>query len=269
MTPSPMLRSITARRSFSSASACSERRADSSAATASSCWRSVSAAWRRSSSSRPTNTEYVRYAKYTGITARMALHSWPRTTTTAAAAPAVPTTVKLAALQRKSSRQILRSVCRVDKAIAAATRPVLRTKYVAVVPTSGLASPPKSEGVSCPPSDRYATPVAAIVTAAAATLNAVRYSGYGRLTLIVHCVQAPAIATRSAAPGPSNRSAVRFAPNETESVDPLESGIGRLTFHIDVRHDASTSAEKSPIGGHWRGAYHTAAHAPAIMTAMT
>ena len=92
-----------------------------------------------------------------------------------------------------------------------------------------------------------------MVTASAATLNAVRYNGYARLTLTVHCVQAPAQATTSAAPGPSRSSAMRFAASDTESVEPLESGIGRFTFHIEVRHDASTSAAKTPGGGHDRG----------------
>src|SRR6185295_7211905 len=111
--------------------------------------------------------------------------------TTAAPAPALPATMKLATLQRKSSRQIFGSDCRVDSAIAVATRPVLTTKYAAMAPTRGLATASKSTGATRPPSVVYAHPVTAMVIASAATLNAVRYSGYERLTLNVHCVHAP------------------------------------------------------------------------------
>ena len=67
--------------------------------------------------------------------------------------------------------------------------------------------------------------------ASAAMLKTVRYSGYGCLTLNVHCVQTPATATSTAARGPSSSSAIRSAAYDTDSVEPLASGIGRLTFH--------------------------------------
>jgi hypothetical protein len=118
--------------------------------------------------------------------------------TTAAPAPAVPATTKLATLQRKSSRQILAGDCRVDSAIAMATRPVLTTKYAAIAPTRGPATASRSSGATRPPRAVYAAPVTAIVIDAAATLNAVRYRGYDRLTLNVHWAHAPASATRSA-----------------------------------------------------------------------
>ena len=82
--------------------------------------------------------------------------------------------------------------------MAVATRPVLTTKYAVIAPTSGPAMASKSSGATRPPSAVYAAPVTAIVIASAATLNAVRYAGYERLTLNVHCVHAPASATSSA-----------------------------------------------------------------------
>ena len=72
--------------------------------------------------------------------------------TTAASAPAVPATMKLAALHRKSSRQTRQADRPVDSAIATATRPVFRQKYVAMAPTSGFTSDATSNGPDVPPS---------------------------------------------------------------------------------------------------------------------
>ena len=80
--------------------------------------------------------------------------------------------------------------------------------------------------------------------ASAAMLNTVRYAGYGRLTLTVHCSQAPATATTIAASGPRSRSVIRSAAYDTDSVEPLASGMGRLTFHIEVRQPATKSVRK-------------------------
>ena len=73
-------------------------------------------------------------------------------------------------------------------------------------------------------------------------LKMVRYGGYGRLTLNVHCVQAPATVTTMAWCGPSSMRAMRLAAQATESVEPLLVWRGRLTFHADVMHESATSA---------------------------
>ena len=119
--------------------------------------------------------------------------------------------MKLAPLHRKSSNHTCANVRFDVRAIAAATSPVFTTKYVAIVPTRGLASGDTSTGAEGPPSHAYTTPLTAIVTASAATLKIVRYHGYGRLILTVHCVQTPAAATRTAARGPSSSSVIRSA----------------------------------------------------------
>src|SRR5436190_14794632 len=101
----------------------------------------------------------------------------PRPITTAATAPAPPATMKLAPLQRKSSRQTIHTGRPVDRPMAPATSPVLTKKYVAMAVTSGLDKPEKSTGPTGPPSHSYDQPAAAIVITSAAMLNAVRYSG--------------------------------------------------------------------------------------------
>src|SRR3954462_9323550 len=111
---------------------------------------------------------------------------------TAAAAPAVPATMKLAPLQEKSSNQTCHTRRSDVAAMAPAISPVLTTKYVAIAPTRGLARPANSPGASWPPSQRYTAPVATIVSASAAMLKVVRYHGYERFTRTVHCVQTPA-----------------------------------------------------------------------------
>ena len=75
-------------------------------------------------------------------------------------------------------------------------------------------------------------------------LKIVRYSGYALLDLTVHCVQTPATAIRAAARGPSSRSAIRFAAYNTDSVEPLASGIGRLTFQSEVRQDVTSRTRR-------------------------
>src|SRR5689334_19481594 len=101
----------------------------------------------------------------------IAIQCSPRFTTTAAAAPALPATMKLLPLHRKSSRHTVENERPLESAIAPAIRPVLTKKYVATAPTSGRASGTRSLGAGGPPSDAYAAPVAAIVTASAAALN--------------------------------------------------------------------------------------------------
>ena len=80
------------------------------------------------------------------------------------------------------------------------------------------------------------------MSASTATLNTVRYSGYRRLTLYVHCVQAPTTPITSAWPGPSRSSAIKFAAYDADKVAPLASEIGRFTFHADVTQVRRTSA---------------------------
>src|SRR5436190_22523531 len=101
----------------------------------------------------------------------------PRPITTAATAPAPPATIKLAQLQRKSSRQTAHTGRPVDRPMAPATRPVLTKKYVAMAATSGCDKPEKLSGATGPPSHWYDKPAAAIVMASAAILNTVRYTG--------------------------------------------------------------------------------------------
>src|SRR5512140_2909952 len=95
---------------------------------------------------------------------------------TAATAPEVPATTKLEALQANSSRQTLHAERPVDSAIAVAMSPVLTMKYVAIAMTSGPVVL-TSNGPKLPPRTRYTPPVAAIVSASAAVLKTVRYSG--------------------------------------------------------------------------------------------
>ena len=53
----------------------------------------------------------------------------------------------------------------------------------------------------------------------------------------VHCAHTPTTAMTIACCGPSNRSAVRSAAYDTDSVDPLLSDPGKLTFQVDVMHE--------------------------------
>src|SRR5437773_2881842 len=163
----------------------------------------------------------------------------PRWIAMAAIAPAAAATTKLGTLHRKSSCHTCQMGCRFDRAITPAIRPVLTKKYVAMAPTSGFGSVSKSSGPVAPPSEMYANPAAIIVSASAAMLNTVRYQGDGSLTLNVHCVHAPATAMRTAGCGPSSTSDMSSAACETDKVDPLATEIGRLTFHVDLRHDAA------------------------------
>ena len=72
--------------------------------------------------------------------------------TIAATAPAVPATMNVTPLHKKSSRQTVTIPRSVDEAIAPATRPVSNTKYVATAPTSGFANAAISKGPVDPPS---------------------------------------------------------------------------------------------------------------------
>src|SRR5215208_5504077 len=101
-----------------------------------------------------------------GASSTTAFQCSPRWTTIAASAPAAPATMKLDALQRKSSRQVAMNVRLVDKEIAAATRLVLTRKYAAIAMTSGLPNTAvTSVGEAWPPSPVYTAPVATIVIA--------------------------------------------------------------------------------------------------------
>src|SRR5436190_6274490 len=144
--------------------------------------------------------------------------------------------MKLAPLHTKSWRHVDRNGRLVDNAIAPAMRLVLNKKYVAMAPTSGFGGAKKSNGATVPPSHRYTAPVAPIVITAAEALKIVRYIGYGCLTLYVHCVKTPATAIRTASCGPRRSSDIRFAAYDTDSVAPLATVIGKLTFHVDVTH---------------------------------
>ena len=84
--------------------------------------------------------------------------------------------------------------------------------------------------------------------ASAAALKTVRYSGYGCLTCTVHCAMTPAMAMTIARRGPSSRSAIRSAAYDTDSVEPLESAIGSVTFQVDVTQpsDEQRGEERGP-----------------------
>src|SRR5437667_4391322 len=187
----------------------------------------------------------------------------------AAMAPAVPATMKLGPLQRKPSRQISHADCRIDIAIAPATRPVLRKKYVEIAPTSGLDSVANESDPARPPNAMYTSPVAAIVNASAAMLNTVRYQGSDRLAFTVHCVNVPAIATSTAGRGPRSRSAIKSAAYDTDSVARLARGIGSVTFHAEVTQEQHSRAANRVGSGHVRGNDAAAVHAPATITTLT
>src|SRR6185437_9848001 len=76
-------------------------------------------------------------------------------------------------------------------------------------------------------------------------LKIVRCSGYGRLTLIVHCTHTPIAAMIVAGHVPSSSSDIRLAAYDTDSVEPLTSAIGRLIFQSDVMQQSSSSVRNS------------------------
>src|SRR6185295_16060155 len=145
----------------------------------------------------------------------------------------------------------------------------LTRKYVAIAATSGRGSVVRSSGRCDPPSHVYTNDVATIVTASAAALNAVRYSGYGCLTLTVHCVHTPATPAITAYRGPRSSNAMTLAAYETDSVDPLATGISRLTFQIDVRQDERMRIANSPGSGNESGSDIASAHPPTMITPAT
>src|SRR5205809_6039100 len=73
----------------------------------------------------------------------------------------------------------------------------------------------------------------------------------------------------TAARGPSNSSAVRSAAYETDNVEPLRSGIGRLTFHTDVTHAANSRIANKPGRGYSSGNETTRPAAPTTITNAT
>jgi hypothetical protein len=60
-----------------------------------------------------------------------------------------------------------------------------------------------------------------------------------------------------------------LAAYDTDSVDPLDRGSGRLIFHAEVRHEAARVKRKSPHGGGVRGNPTMSAAVPAAMTVAT
>ena len=75
---------------------------------------------------------------------------------------------------------------------------------------------------------------------------------------------------RSACCGPSSSSDIRLAAYDTDSVEPLAIVIGRLTFHIDVRHANSVSIANSAGSGKVVGNdQRDGAIAPAAIVALT
>src|SRR2546425_9428061 len=96
-------------------------------------------------------------------------------------------------------------------------------------------------GPGAPPSHVYARAVASIVIVSPAMLKTVQYAGYGRLTLKVHCVHAPAAAITIACPGPNSSTDRRSAACDTDSVDPLLSESGRVTLHAKSRQENAST----------------------------
>ena len=153
--------------------------------------------------------------------------------------------------------------------MAAAIRPVLTTKYVAIAPTSGRARVNESSGVAGPSSQLNTTLVAAMVSAAVAALNTVRCNGYGCFGLYVHWVQNAPTAISMAGPGPSSSSDTRLAAYDTDNVDPFTTGNGSVTFHADVRHANTARLANSNGSGSWRGKNTTSVVPPARIVPAT
>src|SRR2546422_4290873 len=81
----------------------------------------------------------------------------------------------------------------------------------------------------------------------------------------VHCAHTPTTATTIACCGPRSRSAVRSAAYDIESVDPLASAMGRLTFQMEVRQPATNSTANRPGRGYARGKKAAKTHVPAAI----
>src|SRR3954465_6396489 len=92
-----------------------------------------------------------------------------------------------------------------------------------------------------------------MASASSATLKSGGEGGGGAFTLIVHCARTPATAMATAGFGPSSNNAIRSAAYDTDSVEPLLSESGRLTFQIDVRHAAISSPRNRNGSGNVRG----------------
>src|SRR4051812_40733087 len=103
----------------------------------------------------------------------------------------------------------------------------------------------------------------------AAVVKSVGYSGYACFGRYVHWVQTPAMAMSSACGRPSSSSAIRLAAYDTDSVDPLLVGIGRFTFHSEVRQVVARRTRKRSSWGYVRGNRTATSHVPARMTAAT
>ncbi len=89
------------------------------------------------------------------------------------------------------------------------------------------------------------------------------------MILTVHWVHTPASAMMRAWRGPNSRSAIRFAAYDTDNVEPLARGMGRLSFHSDVKHEVIRSSAKSHGSGKLDGNHAMTAQAPAAMTVST
>src|SRR5688572_22078197 len=76
-----------------------------------------------------------------------------------------------------------------------------------------------------------------MVMTSAAMLNTVRNQGYRSLTLNVHCAHTPATPTIMACSGPSSTSAMSAVAYDVDSVDPLLTGSGSVTFHTEITHE--------------------------------
>src|SRR5215208_3688097 len=177
--------------------------------------------------------------------------------------------MKLAPLQRNSRRHVSRHAVLDDSPMAVAIKPVSTTKYVAIAPTSGRARLKESSGVAGPPSHPNPVLVAAMVRAPVAALNTVRCNGYGCFGLYVHWVQKAATAISMAGLGPSSSSDTRLAAYDTDSVDPLTTGKGNVTFQTEVTQANTARLTNSCGSGSSRGTNPTSVAAPAALIPAT
>src|SRR5687768_3218386 len=196
----------------------------------------------------------------------MAAAYWPRSITTAAAAPATPATMKLGPLQRKLSCQTFQSGWRAESAMAPATRPVLTRKCVVIAARSGCGRFATDSSAAGPPSQAKATPATWTVIASAAMLKIVQWAGYRCWTRNVHWVQAAATATTIAACGPNSMSVISTDAYDTESVDSCLAERTSLTFQIEVRQAMTSSAASASGRGYVSGNHATITYAPAPTT---
>ena len=102
---------------------------------------------------------------------------------------------------------------------------------------------PGAIDASVPPISRYTSPATRDVTARAAMLKAVRWSGFFPRFPTVHCTQALTAAMTIVACGPSRSSAANSNANDDDSVAPWWAS-GRSTLKTDAIAEAASRLRK-------------------------